>query len=246
MTHEHATPASQSICNLIVSLLEREIGDVSMKHAKEVCSLGRPRKFAYVYHRRGSVKVYLQSQESDGENLASLSGRVPLLKRGSMASDWVKLSPYYIELDSATDVAESIPLLVHVARSRMAKTSSREFLLPSEIDASEATEGGRITVHASRFERDPAARKRCLQIFGHSCSVCGFDFKAVYGDIGAGFIHVHHLTPLSMIGKRYKVNAAADLRPVCPNCHEMLHKQKPPLLIEELKARISRPLKPLP
>jgi 5-methylcytosine-specific restriction protein A len=190
--------------------------------------------------------MYLQSKESDGESFASLSGKVPLLKRRTMTSGWAKLSPFSLELDSVTDVAESVPLLVHVARSRTAATSSRNFLLPSEIAASESTEGGRVTVHASRFERDLAARKRCLEIFGHSCCVCGLDFKAVYGDIGAGFIHVHHLTPLSMIGKRYKVNAATDLRPVCPNCHELLHKQNPPLSIEALKARISRQVTALP
>ncbi|MDY6960261.1 MAG: HNH endonuclease, partial [Halobacteriota archaeon] len=26
-----------------------------------------------------------------------------------------------------------------------------------------------------------------------------------------------------------------DLRPVCPNCHAVLHKKKPPYTIEELK-----------
>jgi 5-methylcytosine-specific restriction protein A len=77
-------------------------------------------------------------------------------------------------------------------------------------------------------------------MFGTACSVCGFDFERAYGDIGAGFIHVHHLMPLSMIGKRYSVNVRRDLRPVCPNCHEMLHKKKPPFSVEELRARISR------
>jgi hypothetical protein len=36
-------------------------------------------------------------------------------------------------------------------------------------------------------------------------------------------IHVHHLRPQSSIGKRYRVNPIADLRPVCPNCHMVLH-----------------------
>ena len=49
----------------------------------------------------------------------------------------------------------------------------------------------------------------------------------VYGDIGKGFIHVHHLTPLWDIRQGYEVNPVKDLRPVCPNCHAMLHRGTP-------------------
>ena len=30
-------------------------------------------------------------------------------------------------------------------------------------------------------------------------------------------IQVHHLVPLSAIGKKYRVDPIRDLRPVCPN-----------------------------
>jgi 5-methylcytosine-specific restriction protein A len=66
--------------------------------------------------------------------------------------------------------------------------------------------------------------------------VCDFNFEAKYGEIGSGFIHVHHLTPLANIGKEYEVDSIRDLRPVCPNCHAMLHKKYPPYSIEELKS----------
>jgi len=39
------------------------------------------------------------------------------------------------------------------------------------------------------------ARKRCLEHYGTKCTVCGFNFEAVYGELGKRFIHVHHLTP---------------------------------------------------
>ena len=57
----------------------------------------------------------------------------------------------------------------------------------------------------------------------------------VYGKIGEGFIHVHHLLELSVIKKEYKVDPINDLRPVCPNCHAMLHRKKPAYSIEELR-----------
>ncbi|MDJ0530571.1 MAG: HNH endonuclease, partial [Microcystis sp. M53600_WE12] len=67
------------------------------------------------------------------------------------------------------------------------------------------------------------------------CFVCGFDFSKVYGELGDGFIHVHHLRPLSEIKQQYRVDPINDLRPVCPNCHAMIHRRTPPLSIKELQ-----------
>jgi hypothetical protein len=225
----------------MVSGLELNLGEVSAKHAKDCCSIGEKGKFAYAYHRRDGVRVYLRSHESDGIQMSALLGTEGLLslkKRTSMASAWAKLSPYYLELDSAANVARALPLLVYTARYT---TSTNAILYhpPSEEAAEEQVEGGRVTVQVNRFERDSGARKRCIKLFGTACSVCGFDFERAYGDIGIGFIHVHHLIPLAIIRQRYKINARTDLRPVCPNCHEMLHKKKPPFSVEELKAKIS-------
>jgi 5-methylcytosine-specific restriction protein A len=51
-----------------------------------------------------------------------------------------------------------------------------------------------------------------------------------------GFIHVHHVLPISELGPDYNLNPIEDLRPVCPNCHAMLHRQQPPLSIEALRS----------
>jgi 5-methylcytosine-specific restriction protein A len=88
------------------------------------------------------------------------------------------------------------------------------------------------------YERDPRARKACLAHHGTNCSVCGFNFESRYGKIGEGFIHVHHLVPLSEVGEDYEVDPIADLLPVCPNCHAMLHRSDPPLSPAGLRRRI--------
>jgi 5-methylcytosine-specific restriction protein A len=97
-------------------------------------------------------------------------------------------------------------------------------------------EGALHQVTLSRYERNPFARKICLEHYGYSCSVCEFNFEKVYGDIGKEFIHVHHLTQLATIGKEYNVDPINDLRPVCPNCHAMLHRRKNGFSLEELKS----------
>lgn len=95
-----------------------------------------------------------------------------------------------------------------------------------------------VTVNA--YERDPDARRCCIQHYGTTCCVCGFNFGVTYGTLGEGFIHVHHLKPLSEIGEEHQVNPLADLRPVCPNCHAMLHRRTPAYSIEELQQVLQR------
>ncbi len=100
------------------------------------------------------------------------------------------------------------------------------------------TEGIANQILQTRYERNPFARAACLKYYGYSCSVCEFNFEKKFGELGKGFIHVHHLTQISNIRESYLVDPVKDLRPVCPNCHAMLHKQNPPLTIDELKKRL--------
>ncbi len=101
------------------------------------------------------------------------------------------------------------------------------------------TEGSVVELTLSVFERDPVARRRCLEHYGNSCQVCGFNFGVTYGDLGDGFIHVHHIVPLSHIKELHKVDPIKDLVPVCPNCHAMIHIGKgAPLTVEQLRAMV--------
>lgn len=105
-------------------------------------------------------------------------------------------------------------------------------------DDEELYEGALMTVKANRYERNQKARKECVAKKGYLCTVCNKDFEATYGEIGKGFIHVHHLIPISSIGKEYELNVDTDLVPVCPNCHYMLHRKNPPYTIEELREKM--------
>ena len=59
-------------------------------------------------------------------------------------------------------------------------------------------------------------------------------------DIGKKFIHVHHIIPISTIGKEYRIDYENHLVPVCPNCHAMLHHgvNGQVLTIDQLKDKI--------
>jgi 5-methylcytosine-specific restriction enzyme A len=90
-------------------------------------------------------------------------------------------------------------------------------------------------VLVNTYERNPVARQVCIDHYGASCMVCDFDFEKTFGGIGKGFIHIHHIVDLATIGEEYSVDPTADLIPVCPNCHAMLHRQRPAYGIDELR-----------
>lgn len=129
-----------------------------------------------------------------------------------------------------------------IAGTVMQAWQSRVGLVPfraadelSETEVESCKEGARRTIKVNAYERDPEARRRCIEHWGCQCSVCDFHFEYSYGPIGKSYIHVHHLVPLSTIGEEYVVDPINDLRPVCPNCHAMLHRSSPPMTIKELQ-----------
>lgn len=108
--------------------------------------------------------------------------------------------------------------------------------IPQELSDKETKdlfEGAKKQITVNVYERNATARKQCIEKFGYKCCVCDFDFEQFYGDIGKQFIEVHHLIPLSEINREYKVDGEKDLRPICPNCHAMVHRAN--LSIEELR-----------
>jgi 5-methylcytosine-specific restriction enzyme A len=99
-------------------------------------------------------------------------------------------------------------------------------------------EGATMPVMVNAYERDPDARAACIAHYGICCLVCGFDFEAQYGERGKGMIDVHHVKPLAEVGQGYKVDPIEDLRPVCPNCHTIIHRGNEPLSMAEASALV--------
>ncbi len=112
--------------------------------------------------------------------------------------------------------------------------------LPNEVqEGARYPEGATRRVTVNAYERNPEARRRCIEHHGTICCVCKTDLGQVYGTVADGRIHVHHLRPLSQIGKSYTVDAIKDLKPVCPNCHMVIHLRDPPYSIDEVRNLIA-------
>lgn len=108
--------------------------------------------------------------------------------------------------------------------------------LPQEISETEVFyEGARMQISINAYERNRVARDRCLEHYGFRCAVCAQDMSETYGTVAEQLIQVHHLKPLREIKEGYQVDPIKDLRPVCPNCHAVIHRRKPPYTIEAVK-----------
>lgn len=133
-----------------------------------------------------------------------------------------------------------------VKPKNMINTQRKYWVLDKAINnryTTEYYEGSVQQALINRYERNPLARKECIEHYGYTCQICDFNFEKVYGKVGAQFIHVHHLTPIAEIGKNYKLDPIRDLIPVCPNCHAMLHRKSgndKRLTVSELKALIKQ------
>ena len=173
-------------------------------------------------HRTLAEEGVLDGRDTNPE-LERILGK-PILRDDA---DWKRLEELYLRLCEQLNV---VPV-----------NRTRKFW---RLDATGTPSGdlkmmfieGALSYHVStRYERDPAARRACIDAHGTSCVICGFDFEVVYGEHGAGFIHVHHLQPLSKSGGNRPTNPTRDLVPVCPNCHYMLHRGTDVLSPDALK-----------
>ncbi|GGY17115.1 HNH endonuclease [Streptomyces djakartensis] len=103
---------------------------------------------------------------------------------------------------------------------------------PDEVDEEGVTaiEGRLLVRRALARERDPKLRSLKIEQVRRrgstlQCEVCEFDFARIFGDLGEGYIEVHHLTPLHASGPRE--TSLDDLACLCANCHRMCHRSRP-------------------
>lgn len=95
-------------------------------------------------------------------------------------------------------------------------------------------EGRLMESKVLRRQRNRVARERCLIESGCKCYVCGFDFEKVYGEIGKGFLEVHHKRPISTYDEEHEI-PQSELVALCSNCHSMVHHGKTLLDVDVLK-----------
>lgn len=106
-------------------------------------------------------------------------------------------------------------------------TNPAESAKPLAPPFREETEGERkhIVKETDVVRRNPQLRQQCIDRYGYQCQCCGMNFAELYGEeLGANFIEVHHLRPISTYEKDgIPENFLENLVPLCSNCHSMIH-----------------------
>ena len=91
-----------------------------------------------------------------------------------------------------TEIAqkEIIPEVINYIARFEAEATGLEYGYDEISDEVIHFEGSVTTVNVDRYERNQEARRKCIEIHGCQCKICGFDFEKVYGEAGKGLIHV--------------------------------------------------------
>ena len=137
------------------------------------------------------------------------------------------------EYDSAIELSSKV----------FTSKKTKKVLIYDEDDT--ITEGKVSTKTAIVKERSQKLRRAAIEHYTVEgkivCSVCGFDFKKIYGELGDGYIQMHHENPVYQYSddgfETYISEAVKNMKPLCANCHCMVHRNKGRLIsITELKA----------
>jgi 5-methylcytosine-specific restriction enzyme A len=117
----------------------------------------------------------------------------------------------------------------------------------ADDDIVEAFEGRLLTrMHLIRERSRALIRKKREAVLRETgrlaCEACGFDFRAIYGEHGTGFIEVHHVSPLHTLkpGSRTRLQ---DLVVLCANCHRMVHAKPGWLTLLQLKELLAEQIR---
>jgi predicted HNH restriction endonuclease len=166
-----------------------------------------------------------------------LSNVLPVLGSPAVSEKTFRSRNY--RLTSATEIdASTFKALRSFARRRTSAVADNEDGFP---------EGRAVRIMHTIRERNSAvvskAKSRFRSRYGKLfCEVCGFDFEAVYGELGRDFIEAHHTVPVSQLDEASKTSVS-DIALVCSNCHRMLHRRRPWLKMTDLKTLLRAPAK---
>lgn len=108
--------------------------------------------------------------------------------------------------------------------------------------ANSFAEGERSRREATFFKRNPKLRSAAIDQHGLACFGCDFNFELAYGEVGAGYIEIHHLNPLAerndSVKGEVEMTRIEEVIPLCANCHRIVHRRKKLLSLDDLRAAI--------
>lgn len=136
---------------------------------------------------------------------------------------------------SGVDVPSRFPTDEDPTRGRF-----QDEVIEEGLGYPEGARSYRLHRHVERSGALPGqAKARKLAQTGRlDCDVCGFNFSATYGELGADYMEAHHTVPVSSVPEP-AITRIEDVALVCSNCHRMLHRGDHLLTVQELRSIIN-------
>jgi hypothetical protein len=96
------------------------------------------------------------------------------------------------------------------------------------------SEGEKIVAEHQIYIRSRRLREAAVEYYSRNgkivCQACTFDFETLYGELGKGFIEIHHAKPIFAYEgddiEKVIYEALANVIPLCSNCHRMVHRRR--------------------
>ena len=194
------------------------------------------RAIAQLNPSQGSIRLFLPLDSNAGQDLKPTPSTGP----------WAKRFQSVFDIASEEDLARASQLIISAAATlgqgtKGTFTRRSDQLTADEVETGTLYQEGAVRqITVNGYERNHEAREACLRHYGRSCIVCGFNFLEAYGNEARDYIQVHHIRPIARAGGAYVLNPIKDLRPVCPNCHAVIHRRDPPFPITAVKRMLRR------
>ncbi|MBV7481251.1 HNH endonuclease [Pseudomonas sp. PDM31] len=190
-------------------------------------------------------KVHADENSTQGDLYARIEGFIPFESAVPIKinGEYLEQIPLNRKSNYWRNAVRLIDKTVFDAICSHAVLKSEKFDDLDQVDSAQefetkviGTEGKKIVYYGVRYERSPKLRSQAIAIHGLQCKACDFDFEKAYGAHAKGFIHVHHLKPISEFEEDQVVDPATDLITLCANCHSVVHRRPQQLLsVEQLK-----------
>ncbi|MDR3173854.1 MAG: HNH endonuclease [Treponema sp.] len=136
---------------------------------------------------------------------------------------------------SYTDLVENLRIVSDNKRTKPIEVFDENIIIQ---------EGIKIITEKEVYTRSSQLREYALAYYskhgGLNCFCCGFNFLDFYGkEFGENFIEIHHIKPIFQYHGDDLIQtikkAIANVKPLCSNCHRMIHRHKrDPLQIQLL------------
>lgn len=164
------------------------------------------------------------------------SGYVEITKDGTLHLKQNQEILKYLLINDFTysDITESLRTVEQNQNKKKIETFDENIIIQ---------EGTKRLTEVAVYERSTTLRNYAISHFTIddriSCNCCSFNFYDFYGEIGKGFIEIHHTKPIFKYEdediESTLILAVSNLTPVCSNCHRMIHRNwKKPIEIQML------------